>query len=317
MNPTTCKLVRLEKILKYASMFKTVKVEESFFDEESGKWKAGYFIVDEALSLIKLQLPYHTSLDMKDDKYLFVIDIDSKHVSVGWEIVQTIVKYTHQKFFIKHSGNKGFHMECVLDKADLNKVSDRGFTNIQQYAKSVILDICLGINNTSQVHTTISQPEATRKDITYLDVSLHNNNHLIRGLYSYHPKSKRYSIPVELDWTVEQIFHRSRSKNLQETYEIDSTLPKFDMFHLGISTNFIYEDSMRETATELEFDEVVINVEDESVALIVDTLKTDAPPCLQQVLVKSGDVGHALRFHTTLFIKTQGFSISQILSFWK
>ena len=312
----------LDKAAHFMEGHDFVKTEERYFNDSRGKWKSGYQYLTFPWNIRKM--PYHVSLSKSlINEYLFVIEIDSHTPQQGKKIMKAILDYSKdkQEFFCKYSGNKGFHIMCRIVNNDHTKaiMKERGFNDVYTYAKAILISIYEGIKyddkrNPDGVRVSLAKEESDiDARVAWLDIGVHQSNHMVRGLYSYHFKSKRFSIPIDLSWSVETIIENSKFKNIEETFNINLDIPEFVCYKWGEKNIWEIVDKL-EKAPEFDYDD--FKSSSLVVAAMIDDIKESAPACMKVVLTNKGEVQHHLRIHTTIFLKSMGYSFKKIIAFW-
>lgn len=121
------------------------------------------------------------------EHHLFFVDIDTPDIERTWQRVRKGVDWDDWRH-IKFSGGKGFHL---IDKRP-GTVDD--WSRLEDEAKRVADD--LGIAFTD------------REGVEKVDSQIYHNNRLVRA-YSFHSGAKQYSVPVQLDDSLDDVLHRA------------------------------------------------------------------------------------------------------------
>ena len=144
------------------------------------------------------QSTYRSLISGDGEELLFVLDLDYYGSDLNKVFVTARkINELFGPFFIKFSGQKGFHLISRIVKHSENWQSHRPerivFEDIQTYFKHIAYGMTKKVKG-----VTINREEAREKDWVWVDLTMYRKNKTIRTL-CIHLKTGLFSVPVSIE----------------------------------------------------------------------------------------------------------------------
>lgn len=178
------------------------KLNRSFFDiaqQTAWEYDVGKYNIFGKMSWCADKHPIYRSIEDKNGLLLY-LDLDCTDIKYGWEIAKRLYNLGSWSTF-KYSGSRGFHL-CKLFNTNHYQDLKEQAEDYYQSIKTNLVSFGRDKNNDKPVN---------------IDVSSFNRKRLVRG-YCVNLKSRRFSIPVNEDQTIEEILDISSDINKVKQY---------------------------------------------------------------------------------------------------
>lgn len=178
------------------------KLNRSFFDiaqQTAWEYDVGKYNIFGKMSWCADKHPIYRSIEDKNGLLLY-LDLDCTDIKYGWEIAKRLYNLDNWSTF-KYSGSRGFHLCKLFNTNHYQDLKEQA----EDYYNSIKTNLI-----------SFGRDKNSDKPVN-IDTSSFNRNRLVRG-YCLNLKSRRFSIPVNEDQTIEEIIDISSDINKVKQY---------------------------------------------------------------------------------------------------